>query len=43
MQSFIKAASERAAKTGVPLNVAKLAIAESRNPSDVALWRAARA
>ena len=43
MQSFIKAAAERATKTGVPLNVAKLAIAESRNPADVQLWRAARA
>jgi hypothetical protein len=43
MQAFIKVAAERAAKTGLPVNVVKLSIAESRNPTDVALWRAARA
>jgi hypothetical protein len=43
MQSFIKAASERAAKDGVPVHIAKLKIAESRDPRDVATWRAARA
>jgi hypothetical protein len=43
LAAFHKAAEARAARDGVPLNVAKLAIVDSRQPSDVALWRAARA
>jgi hypothetical protein len=42
MQSFIKAAEARAARDGVPLNVAKLAIAESRDARDRAIWTEAR-
>jgi hypothetical protein len=42
LAAFAKAAEARAARDKVPLNVAKLAIAESRQPADVALWRGAR-
>jgi hypothetical protein len=42
LAAFHKAAEARAARDKVPLNVAKLAIAESRQPADVQLWRAAR-
>jgi hypothetical protein len=42
LAAFHKGAEARAARDKVPLNVAKLAIAESRNPADVALWRGAR-
>jgi len=43
MAAFHKAAEARAARDKVPVHIAKLKIAESRNPADVALWRAARA
>jgi hypothetical protein len=43
LAAFHKAAEARAARDRVPLNIAKLKIAESRHPADVALWRAARA
>jgi hypothetical protein len=43
LAAFHKAAEARAARDKIPLNVAKLAIAESRQPADVQLWRAARA
>jgi hypothetical protein len=43
MAAFHKAAEARAARDRVPVHIAKLKIAESRNPADVALWRAARA
>jgi hypothetical protein len=43
LAAFAKAAEERAARDKVPVHIAKLKIAESRNPADVAIWRAARA
>jgi hypothetical protein len=43
MAAFHKAAEARAAKMGVSVAAAKMAIVESRDPADVALWRAARA
>jgi hypothetical protein len=43
LAAFHKAAEARAARDKIPVNVAKLAIAESRNPADVSLWRGARA
>jgi hypothetical protein len=42
LAAFHKAAEARAARDKIPLNVAKLSIAGSRQPADVALWRAAR-
>jgi hypothetical protein len=43
LNAFRKAAETRAAKMGVSVAAAKMAIVESRDPADVALWRAARA
>jgi hypothetical protein len=43
LNAFRKAAEARAAKMGVSVAAAKVVIVESRDPADVALWRAARA
>jgi hypothetical protein len=42
LDAFRKAAEARAAKMGVSVAAAKVAIVESRDPADIALWRAAR-
>jgi len=42
MAAFAKAAAERAAKTGISIAAAKLAIAESRDIRDRAIWTTAR-
>jgi hypothetical protein len=42
MAAFAKAAAERAAKTGISIAAAKIAIAESRDVRDRAIWTTAR-